>query len=74
MLQEGVGNHRHEGMAVEAMPGSSFEVIETEFFLQLLMGLLADPSRLDCGSQVAQVHLGWQVGKIVFLPTSAAHR
>ena len=51
MLQEGVGNHRHEGMAVEAMPGSSFEVIEIEFFLQLLMGLLADPARLDRASE-----------------------
>src|SRR5450432_2861254 len=31
------------------------------------MGLLADPSRLDCGGQAAQVHPGGQVGEIVFL-------
>src|SRR6266849_1663919 len=36
------------------------------------MGLLADPSRLDRGSQAAQVHPGWQVSKIVFLLTRYA--
>jgi len=45
MLKEGIGDHCHEGVTVEAMPGSSLEVIETEFFLQLLMRLLADPPR-----------------------------
>ena len=34
---------------MKALPGSSFEVIEAEFFFQLLMGLLADPPRLDGG-------------------------
>jgi hypothetical protein len=29
------------------VPGSSLEVIETEFFFQLLVSLLANPSRLD---------------------------
>jgi hypothetical protein len=33
MLKEGIGDHRHEGMTVDAMPRSSLEVIETEFFL-----------------------------------------
>jgi hypothetical protein len=28
----------------------------------LLMGLLADPSRLDRGRQGAQVHASWEVG------------
>ena len=54
MLEEGVGDHRHERVTVKAWPGSSLEVIETEFFLQLLMGLLADPSRLDGGSQAVR--------------------
>src|SRR5215471_15327664 len=40
--------------------------------LQLLMGLLANPSRLDRSSQAAQVHLGRQVGKIVFLLSGRA--
>ena len=67
MLEEGVSDHRHERVTMKTLPGPPFEVVEAKFLFQLLMGLLADPSRLDCGSQVAQVHLGWQVGKIVFL-------
>ena len=49
MLEEGVRDHRHERMAMKALPGSSLEVIETEFFFQLLVSLLANPSRLDGG-------------------------
>ena len=47
MLEEGVGDHRHERMAMKALPGSALEVIEAEFFFHLLMGLFADPSRLE---------------------------
>ena len=47
ILQEGVGDHRHERVPVQACPGSSLEVVEAEFFLELLMRLLADPARLD---------------------------
>jgi hypothetical protein len=50
VLEEGVGDHRHERMTVKALPGSPLEVIEAEFFFHLLMGLFADPSRLDGGS------------------------
>ena len=67
MLEEGVGDHRHERVTVKTLPGSSLEVIEAEFFFQLLMGLLADPPRLDGGGQGAQVGAGGQVGEIVFL-------
>ena len=69
MLKEGVGDHRHECMTMEALPGSPFEVIETEFFFQLLVSLLANPSRLDGRRQGAQLGLRWQVGEIVFLLT-----
>ena len=44
MLEERVSDHAHERMSMEALPGSSFEVIEPEFLLQL--GLFANPSRL----------------------------
>ena len=37
MLEEGVGDHRHERMTMQALPGSTLEVIETELFLQLLV-------------------------------------
>jgi hypothetical protein len=49
MLEEGVSDHRHKCMVVKALPGSSLEVIETEFFFHLLVSLLANPSRLDGG-------------------------
>ena len=47
MLEECVSNHRHQRMTMKAVPRSSLEVIETEFLLQLLVSLLADPSCLD---------------------------
>jgi hypothetical protein len=50
MLEEGVSDRCHERVTMKASPGSSLEVIETEFLFQLLMSLLADPSRLDGGS------------------------
>src|SRR5437667_12251395 len=67
MLEEGVSDHRHERVTVKAVPGSSLEVIETKFFFQLLVSLLANPSRLDGGRQGAQVGLCRQVSEIVFL-------
>jgi hypothetical protein len=50
VLEECVSDHGHERMSMEALPGSSFEVIEPEFLLQLLMGLFANPPRFDRGS------------------------
>ena len=49
ILEESVGDHCHERMTVKALPGSALEVIETKFFFQLLVSLLANPSRLDGG-------------------------
>ena len=40
MLEERVGDHGHGRMTMESLPGSSLEVIETEFLFQLLMRLL----------------------------------
>src|SRR5262249_31249942 len=54
-------------MTMKALPGSPLEVIETEFLFQLLVSLLANPSRLDGGGQGAQVRLRRQVGEVVFL-------
>jgi hypothetical protein len=49
VLQKGEAEHRHECMAGKTLPGSRFEVVEPKFLFELLMGLLADPSSLDCG-------------------------
>src|SRR6266540_1836470 len=67
MLEEGVSDHRHERVTMQTLPGSALEVIETEFFFQLLVRLLANPSCLDGGRQGAQVGVRRQVGEIVFL-------
>ena len=67
MLEEGVSNHCHERVTVKTVPRSSLEVIETEFFLQLLMRLFANPAGLDGGCQAAQARFCRQVGEIVFL-------
>ena len=50
MLEERVGDHGHECVAMKSLPGSSLEVIKPEFFFQLLMGLFANPSRFKRGS------------------------
>jgi hypothetical protein len=39
MLEECVSDHGHERMTMEALPGSSLEVIKPEFLFQLLMSL-----------------------------------
>jgi hypothetical protein len=67
MLKEGESDHRHQRMPVEALPGSPLEVVEAEFLFQLLVGLLANPSRLDGRGQSAQVSRSRQIGEIVFL-------
>ena len=52
---------------MKPLPASPLEVIKTEFFFELLMRLLANPSRLDGCRQGAQSGLRRQVGEIVFL-------
>src|SRR5712671_5171356 len=59
-LVQDLGDHCHVRMTMQALPGSTLEVIETEFFFQLLVSLLANPSRLDGGRQGAtdKTHIG----------------
>ena len=52
---------------MEARPRSSFEAIEAEFLLELLISLLADPSALDRGRELSEWGLGREVRDIVFL-------
>jgi hypothetical protein len=53
MLETGVGGHCHERMAVKAVPGSSLEVVETEFLFQLLRRLLVFLKCAPDGGQIA---------------------
>ena len=54
VLQVGAGDAGHQRMSVQTGPGPPLEVSETEFLLELLVRLLADPARLDSGGQGAQ--------------------
>lgn len=59
-------------MTVKAVPGPALEVVKSDLLFQLLMRLLADPTRFDGCSQLSQVRPGWQVGQIVLLLPRAA--
>ncbi len=66
MLQEGVGDHSHEGVAVQALPGSSFKMIEAEFLLHLLMSLFAHPARLHGARQGLERRFEGEIGQVIF--------
>ena len=60
-MQEGERDHAHEGVSVKSLPRSPLEVIEAELFLQLLMGLLADPAGLNGAGQLLEQCVGGQI-------------
>ena len=73
MLEEGVGDHRHQRVAMQALPRATLEVVEAEFLFELLMRLLAHPARLDGRGERFQIGVGREVHEIVFLfPRGAA--
>ena len=71
-LQEGAGDHCHQRVPVEACPRSTLEVIKSELFLQLLVGLLTYPAGLDGGGERPEIGVGGQVREIVFLLAAVA--
>ena len=44
MLRERQGDRRHRRMAMQARPRAALDVVEAEFFLELPMRPLANPS------------------------------
>jgi hypothetical protein len=46
VLEECVSDHGHERMTVQALPGSSLEVIEPQFFLSIADGPVRKPIAL----------------------------
>ena len=66
VLHEGVGDAAHQRVPVQPGPGPAFEVAEPQLALQLLVGLLAYPARLDGGRQRPHRGARWQVGQAVF--------
>lgn len=52
-------------MSVESFPRPAFEVVQAEFFLELLMCLFADPARFDGAGQLLDRRVGRQVREVV---------
>jgi hypothetical protein len=76
ILEECVSDHGHERMTMEALPGSSLEVIKPEFLFQLLMSPFANPSGFEC-CQLTCADSSWPVDwrdNISSLPTSCVRR
>src|ERR687890_31978 len=65
VLQVGEGHAGHQRVPVQASPGPALEMAQTEFLLELLASLLADPTRLDRGSQRPQRGSRRQVAEVV---------
>ena len=65
VLEVGEGHAGHQRVSVQAGPGPSLEMPQSEFLLELLMGLLADPAPLDRGGQAAQRCVEPQVAEVV---------
>src|ERR671929_532415 len=65
VLQEGEGEQAQERVVVQPAPGAALEVVEPELVLELLVQLLAHPSRLDQAGQGLERGLGREVGQVV---------
>lgn len=65
MLQSGEGDAGHQGVPVQPSPGSALEVAEVQLPLELLVRLLAHPTRLDGGDEGAERYPGRQIAEVV---------
>ena len=65
-LQEGMGDHRHQGVSVKTRPGPPLEMVEPQLLLELLMCLFADPSGLDSSGERLEAGVAGQVRGVVF--------
>jgi hypothetical protein len=72
VLEIGEGDTRHRRVSVEAGPGSTFELTQPEFLLELLVRLLAHPTGRDGRGQVPQRGPWRQVAEVVFALTAPA--
>src|SRR5262252_7406430 len=63
--QEAVCQEAQRSMVVEAWPRATFEVVQPEFLLELLIALLDLPARLPDTNCSLQAGGGWQIGQRV---------
>lgn len=52
LLERGKADEGHQGVAVQAAPRTTLEVVEPEFFFELLVHLLARPAGLIAVARV----------------------
>src|SRR3954451_23859386 len=64
VLQVGERDAAHQRVPVQASPGAALEVAEPQFALELLVGLLAHPARLDGRGERAQRGTRRQVAEV----------
>src|SRR5215210_9558827 len=69
MLQKQVSDQCHQCMPVQAPPRAALKVIEPEFFLELLVRLLAHPARLDERGELLERRVRRQVREVVLALT-----
>src|SRR3712207_6737402 len=65
VLQVSEGDAGHQRVPVQPGPGAPLEVAQAQFLLELLVRLLADPTRLDRGGEGAQRCPRRQVAEVV---------
>src|SRR3954468_14639297 len=61
--QEPVGEERQASVVVEAAPGATLEVVQAQFFLQLLVALLHRPAALPQADRLFATGARRQVGE-----------
>lgn len=71
VLEKREGEHREQRMVMQAQPTAPFEMIESEFFLHLLVGLLTHPPRFDRRRQRTERCSGWMIREVI-LPFAVA--
>ncbi len=64
--KEGKGHHRQSHMAVPAIPGAPFEMVQSQLVFELLVILFHVPADFGLVDQFLQVDVPWQVGKPIF--------
>ena len=65
-LEEGVGDHRPQGVPMQPNPGSALEMVKPEFLFELLVRLFTDPPGFNRGGQHLDRGVGRQVRGIIF--------
>src|SRR3954464_10005040 len=72
LLQESESPGRQQDVMPQGAPTSALEMVEPKLFLELLVRLLANPSRLDQPRQLLERRLGRQVGEVVLELTGSS--